>query len=624
MISFRSATPRNLFALTLVFLLSPVSTAYASVDNSNGEIPSTTTQTTADSKRSAPLSRSAKQVVVIDSAVADPQRLLNGIDPAIEVIHLQAGRDGLVQLAEALQGRSDIETLHLISHGGPANLLLGGVLIDGTSLDAHAKVLASIGKALAKNGDILLYACNVAEGENGEVFIRRLGVMTDADIAASDDATGAASLGGDWVLEHTYGTIDSMITLPSAQRDNYRHLLATFDFEGATGSNTNTVTTTVSGVTLTTTTDNTFHSSYLILYDNGGNAGTSGTVLVGGFNNPLIITFSFSSPINLSTFRLGSATTETNYTFTPIGGSGNSIVNVTSSLAGADININWNGITSFTLTKSGGGDFVDVFFDTFVFTVANSAPVIGGASAGQSVNDNATLSPFSSVTITDADGDNVTTTVTLDSNAKGVFTSASLSASGFTGSGPYTLASTTPANAQTAIRQLVYDPSDNRVAPGSTETTTFTITANDGTLDGTDNTTTVISTSVNDAPVITSNGGSATASTTINENSTAVTTVTATDADTAESRTFSISGGADQALFSINSSSGALVFVSAPNFESPTDSGTDNVYNVQVTITDGYSATDLLDLAITVGNINENPVITIDGGAGAAAVAGDD
>ncbi len=262
------------------------------------------------------------------------------------------------------------------------------------------------------------------------------------------------------------------------------------------------------------------------------------------------------------------------------------------------------------------------FKDRLDFTTgsSNSVPVIGGTTASQTVNDNSTVSLFSAATISDADGDNVTTSISLDSNAKGVFTSASLSASGFTGSGPYTLASTTPANAQTAIRQLVYDPSDNRVAPGSTETTTFTITVNDGSANGTDNTTTVISTSVNDAPVISSNGGGPTASTTINENSTAVTTVTATDADTSESQTFSISGGADQALFSINSSSGALVFASAPDFESPTDSGTDNIYNVQVTVTDGYSATDLQDLAISVGNINENPVITNDGGGTSANI----
>jgi hypothetical protein len=125
-------------------------------------------------------------------------------------------------------------------------------------------------------------------------------------------------------------------------------------------------------------------------------------------------------------------------------------------------------------------------------------------------------------------------------------------------------------------------------------------------------------TNANEAPVITSNGGGATASTSVNENSTAVTTVTATDGDTGDTLSFSISGGADAALFSINSSTGALVFASAPDYESPADSGTDNVYDVQVTVTDDGSGTlsDTQTINITVSNLNETPTIS---GAPAAA-----
>src|SRR5205814_1334431 len=86
-------------------------------------------------------------------------------------------------------------------------------------------------------------------------------------------------------------------------------------------------------------------------------------------------------------------------------------------------------------------------------------------------------------------------------------------------------------------------------------------------------------TAVNDNnPVITSNGGGATASVSVAENTAAVTTVTATDADLpAQTLSYAISGGADAATFTINATSGALSFVSAPNFENPTDTGTNNV-----------------------------------------------
>jgi hypothetical protein len=116
-------------------------------------------------------------------------------------------------------------------------------------------------------------------------------------------------------------------------------------------------------------------------------------------------------------------------------------------------------------------------------------------------------------------------------------------------------------------------------------------------------------TNVNEAPVITSNGGLATANINIAENSTAVTTVVATDVDASTTLTYSLSGGADAARFTINPTTGALSFITAPNFEVPTDVGANNVYNVAVQVSDGL-AVDTQTLAVTVTNVNEAPVIT--------------
>ena len=106
------------------------------------------------------------------------------------------------------------------------------------------------------------------------------------------------------------------------------------------------------------------------------------------------------------------------------------------------------------------------------------------------------------------------------------------------------------------------------------------------------------------APVITSDGGGATAARTVNENTTAVTTVLVNDANApAQPLTFSISGGADAALFSI-SATGVLSFVNAPNFEAVGDAGGNNVYDVVVQVSDGVSV-DTQALAVTVANVNE-------------------
>ena len=126
----------------------------------------------------------------------------------------------------------------------------------------------------------------------------------------------------------------------------------------------------------------------------------------------------------------------------------------------------------------------------------------------------------------------------------------------------------------------------------------------------------------NAAPAITSNGGGATASIGVAENTTAITTVTATDADLpAQMLTYSISGGADAAKFTVNASTGALSFVTAPNFEAPTDAGADNVYDVIVQASDG-SLTDTQAIAVTVTPVNDNaPVIGSNGGGAAASVS---
>lgn len=65
--------------------------------------------------------------------------------------------------------------------------------------------------------------------------------------------------------------------------------------------------------------------------------------------------------------------------------------------------------------------------------------------------------------------------------------------------------------------------------------------------------------------------------------------------------TYSISGGADAARFSINPSTGAISFRAAPDFEAPADADRDNVYVVQLVASDGSltSATFILSVTVT-------------------------
>jgi type IV pilus assembly protein PilY1 len=109
------------------------------------------------------------------------------------------------------------------------------------------------------------------------------------------------------------------------------------------------------------------------------------------------------------------------------------------------------------------------------------------------------------------------------------------------------------------------------------------VSATDGTSTANQSITVTVVDLNDNSPVITSVN---TAS--IDENDTAVLTVTSTDADVVGTGpTYSVSGGVDGTQFSIGAATGNLIFSSAPDFEAPTDSGTDNVYVLEVSLTDG-------------------------------------
>jgi serralysin len=125
----------------------------------------------------------------------------------------------------------------------------------------------------------------------------------------------------------------------------------------------------------------------------------------------------------------------------------------------------------------------------------------------------------------------------------------------------------------------------------------------------------------NRAPTIISNGGADTAAITLAENTSAVTTVAATDPDPAQTLAYSIAGGADAAKFAIDAKTGALSFLAAPDFEKPGDADLNNSYIVQVKVADNGSPSlsDLQTITVKLSDLNDNaPVITT---AAAAAVA---
>ncbi len=122
--------------------------------------------------------------------------------------------------------------------------------------------------------------------------------------------------------------------------------------------------------------------------------------------------------------------------------------------------------------------------------------------------------------------------------------------------------------------------------------------ASDGT-NNTDQTVSITVTDTNESPTFSNNS-----SISLPENNTAVATLSASDADANSSVTYSLIGGTDQSAFSLSGSS--LSFTAAPNFESPTDANTDNIYELIVRASDGTNNTDL-SISVTITDTNETP-----------------
>src|SRR5206468_2912707 len=73
----------------------------------------------------------------------------------------------------------------------------------------------------------------------------------------------------------------------------------------------------------------------------------------------------------------------------------------------------------------------------------------------------------------------------------------------------------------------------------------------------------------------------------------------------AQTLTFTITGGDDAAKFSVTTG-GVLTFNAAPNYESPTDRGDDNTYEVQARADDGSRGTTTQSISVTVTPVNDN------------------
>ncbi len=208
------------------------------------------------------------------------------------------------------------------------------------------------------------------------------------------------------------------------------------------------------------------------------------------------------------------------------------------------------------------------------------------------------------ITVSDSDSTQLTTSLVV---ANGILGVAAPGTVGMTGNGTGSLSLTgTVQEINDALASLSYQPAANYFGPDTLSVSTSDGLASDADLIS------ISVTPVNDAPTIVSGGGGETANLSVLEGTTAVTTVQALDIDSS-SLTYGIVGGADADLFRFDALSGVLFFAVAPDFEAPADADRNNIYEVQVGVSDGITG-DVQTIFVSVADVAEgsgNPKVDL-------------
>ncbi|WPZ36421.1 DUF4347 domain-containing protein [Thalassobaculum sp. OXR-137] len=418
----------------------------------------------------------------IDRRIDRAEILLSGLRPD-DTCHLLRGiGDPLWEIASILSSRRNVERLVVLAHGSPGVIELSGKRLDRAALRDSEEALASIRAALTPDADLVLASCATGAGPDGAEFVDTLETALGVTVsAASADLGGTAGWDGLPVLASVFR---------AEALDSYPYRLAVFDFESVTGSGTATLTQTVSGVTLTAT------------RSDGGNLSTSSTGGVSGnfLDSTTVVngtmTLTFSAPVTVTALAYWEASnpanTGGNYVLTPSAGTPAQVLETSVSNFHTDLSpADWTGITTITVSYSGGGNYF-AGVDQITFTVANVNATTNAAGFNTTNGTNLTpASTFGSAddTLTVADASHITST-SVANGGGGTDTlilanGSDLSTAGFTLTSFETL--TLAANATATMSETQYEAFTTVNGNTGTETIVLSSANGDGTVIGSAN-----------------------------------------------------------------------------------------------------------------------------------------
>ncbi|MBN1766371.1 MAG: DUF4347 domain-containing protein, partial [Sedimentisphaerales bacterium] len=142
-------------------------------------------------------------VTLIDSSLPDYHTLMNALDDGATVQEFNSTYDSLGDIlqqttAQAIIEQKPINSLTILSHGREGEFNLGSDTVSLENIPGQLPHWESLTQAMAPDGNIYIFGCNVAGSDEGRALLNELSRITTADVFASNDLTGA---GGNWDLE---------------------------------------------------------------------------------------------------------------------------------------------------------------------------------------------------------------------------------------------------------------------------------------------------------------------------------------------------------------------------------------------------------------------------------------
>ena len=158
-----------------------------------------------DPALAADVAEDRNELVIINSNIAEKETVLSQLGDGYEVLEIDPNQDAMSQIQDYLDTHSDTkyDAVHVLTHGNDQGFYLGSTKV------TEADQMSVFNGHMADNGDFMLYGCNLASSEHGQSLVQDIADFTGCDVAASTNITGAAALGGDWILEYNTGVIET-------------------------------------------------------------------------------------------------------------------------------------------------------------------------------------------------------------------------------------------------------------------------------------------------------------------------------------------------------------------------------------------------------------------------------